>query len=179
MTPCFVPIASTRASPNRSCIRRRMPAHTNPGASRGDEQRAIEFQRQHSRSTNRRQTFDEFAVGRPTKMLQPLVPARMEDANALTSLGIYGRNPSPFSVVARPATQPQVFSHCPTAERFGNQMIHLERNTDDRFHAQAVAATMSGIFSDQCAKCLGNVRSTHDGNSRATSWPRDFKSAAA
>ena len=58
-------------------------------------------------------------------------------------------------------------------------MVHLERRADDGFRTQAVAAAMRGIIGDQRAERLGDVSAAYDGSSRATSWPRAFKRAAA
>ena len=86
------------------------------------------------------------------------------------SNGLLSRKRSPFRSTCRSLHSANVLR---------DQMVHLERGADDRFRAQAVAAAMCGIIGDQRAERLGDVSAAHDGSSRATSWPRAFKRAAA
>ena len=103
-----------------------MPANTNPLATCGYEQRTIQFQGYHRRSSNRRFAFNDLAVLNPLKMIGPVVLARMKQADSFSRNDVDRRRPISFTVVASPTTQPEILTLSPPTQRLREDVIHLE-----------------------------------------------------
>lgn len=156
-----------------------MPANPNPLATRGHEQRTIQFQGHHRRPSNRRSAFNDLAVLNPLKMIGPVVLARMKQADSFSRDFVDRRRPISFSVVASSATQPEILTLSPPTERFRKDVIHLESRARYGLRTQTISAAASGILGHQFAERFGNMRSTHLVSNREMSWPRVLSNAAA
>lgn len=103
-----------------------MPANTNPLATCGHEQRTIQFQGYHRRTSNGRSALNYLAVLNPLKMVRPIFIPRMKQADSFSRNDVDRRRPISFTVVASPTTQPEILTLSPPTQRLREDVIHLE-----------------------------------------------------
>lgn len=73
----------------------------------------------------------------------------MEQRDIVTRQRVNGRRAAGLLVVTRATTQAKVSTQRRAAERFGDDMIDLERHSDDRDCRLAVGTTVLFLFSNQ------------------------------
>ena len=129
---------------NLHILLRGMPTDPCPAATCFHDGKVIHIQGSHGGASHRGQTDDFAAVLAPAKMLAPLLPAWMEQRHTLTRQRVMGFNLGTLELVARMASQTQVFPGSLPTGCLRNDVVYHQ--TCSRACPEPVEGTEVGVW---------------------------------
>ncbi len=123
---------------------RRPPTHLHPQRARGNQFRPIQLKRDNGGTSARRQTDDFRSVLAPAKMIVPLLPSLVPQADTLSRYGITSMKASPFEFIAGIARKPEILFVARAPSGFRNDMFDVHPEAGNALRRPAITATMAG-----------------------------------
>src|SRR5262249_6383426 len=125
-------LQGTRKS-DTQVIHWRPPPRLDPEPPCDDDEFVVEPERFYRSTADWSLTSNHRPIGRPCEMVGPSLVTGIIEGYALAGLWIDAADSIAFEIIAAGAGEPQVLPYSRTTERFGDQVLILQRHPDQHF----------------------------------------------
>ncbi len=162
---------------NLQILLRGMPTDPRPAATCLYDGEVIYIQGKYGGPPYRSQTDDFTAILAPTKVFAPSLSVWMKQRFMLVCQWIKGLNLRPLELVARMASQTQVFPYSLPTSSFGNDVVYHQARSCDGRQGMAISAPIAEFGQHTLAQRPGNVGfhcGSCNSSGKGTFVPRHF-----